>query len=365
MMEEQCMVICGEWDCSGGGSWDFVIDKRQMARLVPMYEGISLGELEGNVLKEFRVQEGDFKVSRSYWQPTSYELATGIKTPPVLLTSDGAIRYFLEQIKVKGAMNLFAKFEKFEKEEGNEYIDDSGMGFVTPSTAVRRKEAYAGSRVSSKEGRASTGVSKVDVVNLEDEEFFREVEKVEETIKARSSLKREFDQGSGSQSSGGTVDGLRDVDERDIRPRGYDKEFWSPLIDGEFGGSNAVNVVYNEDEIVDGLTKKDGPRTYMCTTNNAFDHMVEVGGTSSEKLPKAENLQDSNPWVRNGTADTGVGSDSRPCQRKLEEVDDEEFDIPPMFDDTIYDAAEIPDMDVDEGDGRIYVGKVFGSKEDC
>ena len=304
------MVICGEWDCGGGASWDFVIDKRQMARLVPMYEGISLVELEGNVLKEFRVQEDDFKVSLSYWSPTSYELATGIKTPPVLLTSDGGIHYFLEHMKVRGAMNLFAKFEKVEKQEGSEHIDDSGMGFVTPARVIR-KESFVGSGVS-KEACASTGVSKADVVNLEDEEFVRAVEKVEETIKSRSRQKRESEQGSGSQSSGGTVDCSGDVDERDIRPRGYDKEFWSPLLKGDFGGSNAVDVVYNADEIVAGLTKKDGPRTYMCKTNNAFDHMVEVGGTSSGKSPKAENFQESNPWFGNGAEATGVGSGSKP-----------------------------------------------------
>lgn len=351
------MVICG------GASWDFVIDKRQMARLVPLYEGISLLELEGNVLKEFRVQEGDFKVSLSYWPPTSYELATGLKTPPALLTSDGGIRYFLEHMKVRGAMNLFAKFEKVEKQKGSDHIDDSGMGCVTPAKIIR-KESFVGSGVS-KEACASTGVSKVDVVNLEDEEFVREVEKVEEKIKSRSKQKRESEQGRGSQSSGGTVDGSGDVDESDIRPRSYDKEFWSPLLKGDFGGSYAVDVVYNADEIVSGLTKNDGPRTYMCTTNNAFDHMVEVGGTSSGKSPKAENFQDSNPWFGNGAEATDVGSGRKPCQRKLEEIDDEEFDIPPMFDDTNYDAAEILDMDVDEDDGKIYVGKVFGSKEDC
>ncbi|KAF3508824.1 hypothetical protein F2Q69_00008638 [Brassica cretica] len=240
IMEEQCMVICGEWDCGGGASWDFVIDERQMARLVPLYEGISLVELEGNVLKEFRVQEGDFK-----------------------------------HMKVRGAMNLFAKFEKVEKQEGSEHIDDSGMGFVTPARVIR-KESFVGSGVS-KEACASTGVSKLDVVNHEDEEFVRAVEKVEETIKSRSRQKRDSEQGSRSQSLEGTVDGSGDVDERDIRPRGYDKEFWSPLLKGDFGGSNAVDVVYNADEIVAGLTKKDGLRTYMCTINNAFDHMVEVG----------------------------------------------------------------------------------------
>lgn len=200
-MEEQCMVICGDWDCSGGGSWDFVIDKRQMARLVPLYEGMSLGELEGNMLKEFRVQEGIFRVLLSYWPPTSYELATGIKTPPVLLSSDGAIRYFVEHMKVRGAMNLFAKFEKIETKEGSGSIDDTGMGFVTPST-VKKKESFVGSGVSSRAGGGSTGVSNTEVVDLENEDFFREVEKVEEIINSRRSEKRASEESSKDPSYG-------------------------------------------------------------------------------------------------------------------------------------------------------------------
>lgn len=62
-----------------------------------------------------------------------------------------------------------------------------------------------------------------------------------------------------------------DLDERDIRPRSNDKGFWCPLLEGDFGGSNVVKVVFNEDKIVDSLIKKRGPRKYMCTTNNAFD----------------------------------------------------------------------------------------------
>ena len=52
-------------------------------------------------------------------------------------------------------------------------------------------------------------------------------------------------------------DGERDDDcaEKEIPlPRGYDTEFWEPLLDGELGGSNAVEV--------------------MCSTNDAFDHVV-------------------------------------------------------------------------------------------
>ena len=72
------MVMCGEWVCDNGGKWDFVLDKRQMARLVPLYEGMSLRELQGNVLREFGVKEGLFVVTLSYWPPSSLELATGI-----------------------------------------------------------------------------------------------------------------------------------------------------------------------------------------------------------------------------------------------------------------------------------------------
>lgn len=63
-------------------------------------------------------------------------------------------------------------------------------------------------------------------------------------------------------------------------------------------------------------------------------------------------------------APAGCNMSGQPT-RKLADIDDEEFDIPPMFDDTKYDVSEIPDMDVDEHDGQIAVGKVFGSKEDC
>lgn len=45
------------------------------------------------------------------------------------------------------------------------------------------------------------------------------------------------------------------MDDRDVRPRGYDKEFWTTLLKNDYLGSNAVKVVYNEDEIVDDLLK--------------------------------------------------------------------------------------------------------------
>ncbi|KAH0869118.1 hypothetical protein HID58_076140, partial [Brassica napus] len=275
-MEDQCMVMCGEWVCDNGGKWDFVLDKRQMARLIPLYEGMSLRELQGNVLREFGVEEGLFVAALSYWPPSSLELATGIKTPPVLLTSDGALRYFLQHLRVKRGMNLFVRFERSSTD--NDFVDDSGMGFVTPVTCkpklssctTRKSTAFvwpATSKLSScstqkkalfvtpetckpKVSSASSShcfgttegprdarkespekTPNVRVVNLEEMEFVREVERVEEVINCGSAFRQE-------EVLGGSNVGEDAVDERDVRPRGYDKEFWSPLLKDDFWGSN-------------------------------------------------------------------------------------------------------------------------------
>ncbi|CAN6824933.1 unnamed protein product, partial [Brassica oleracea] len=83
-MDDQCLVLSGEWVCGDGGKWDFIIEKHRMGRMVPVYEGIGCVDLERNVLREFVVDEARFGVALSYWPPTSLELATGIRTPPVL-----------------------------------------------------------------------------------------------------------------------------------------------------------------------------------------------------------------------------------------------------------------------------------------
>lgn len=56
-----------------------------------------------------------------------------------------------------------------------------------------------------------------------------------------------------------------ELDEIQLRPRGYDKDFWKPLLAGDHGGSNAVNVVFNEDEIVEGFKKNLGLERTFAT----------------------------------------------------------------------------------------------------
>lgn len=49
----------------------------------------------------------------------------------------------------------------------------------------------------------------------------------------------------------------------------------------------------------------------------------------------------------------------------LEEVDHEEFDVLPLFDDTKYERSDIHDFYKNNGDEIIYVGKLYRNKEDC
>lgn len=130
-----------------------------------------------------------------------------------------------------------------------------------------------------KEGYSSSAASKRKVISLgDDNDFVREVEKVEDIIKGNTSKGESSNDGVEIGCSVETYDGgivAADLNEIGLSPKGYCKEFWDLLIAGDFRGSNVVNVVFNEDKIVEGLSKKKGPHTYFCNTGSYFDHFVE------------------------------------------------------------------------------------------
>lgn len=96
-MADQCMAIAGEWKTSDNGSWTFAIDKHYMSKIVPLSPMMTLLELQSNVLKEFYPNtEAPPSAALSYRPPNTKELATGISTPPVMLTHDGYVLYFLQ-----------------------------------------------------------------------------------------------------------------------------------------------------------------------------------------------------------------------------------------------------------------------------
>ncbi|KAF3544494.1 hypothetical protein DY000_02009575 [Brassica cretica] len=81
MMDEMCMVMCGAWVCGSDGKWEFVVDKTNMERIIPVHEAMTIHDLEGRVFAEFKKAETSFDVALSNWPPDSKALATGIKTP--------------------------------------------------------------------------------------------------------------------------------------------------------------------------------------------------------------------------------------------------------------------------------------------
>ena len=55
-----------------------MVDKKKMARVVPIFESIALKELQESVLREFGKEDKLWEPVLSYWPPTSFELSTGI-----------------------------------------------------------------------------------------------------------------------------------------------------------------------------------------------------------------------------------------------------------------------------------------------
>lgn len=349
-MDEMCMVMCGAWLCGSDGKWEFVVDKTKMARMIPVHEALTIKEIESLVFAEFKKSEASFNLALSYWPPDSKDLATGIKTPPVLLTNDGALRYFFTHMKVTGSLNLFATFESLGYCTAAPDMDV----FETPRCSAKQRQ----SGTKRKAVDLSSVGSKTNFINLDDFQLIEEVEKFEERLRSESNPTGGGDCNGWSEGIDSDYSGPEEIDERDIRPRGYDVEFWEPLIDGDLGGSDAVEVVFNDKE-ANGVAK--------LSEGSSSEPVGESSGGSGVK---GEIPVDDFAWMgrtsiggRNSRVPESGGQE--PSNRKLEDVDDEEFDIPPLYDDTVYEAAEIPGLDVEGADGVVHVGKVYGSKVDC
>ncbi|KAG5398615.1 hypothetical protein IGI04_020429 [Brassica rapa subsp. trilocularis] len=257
-MDEYCMVMAGDWICGEDGKWNFFVDKQQMSRMVPFREGITLSELEANVMKEHQ-------------------------DPPVLLTNDGAVGFFSRHLKVGAPMNLFAKFDAFDRGNQSSRDDSRAKGYRTPAQAMKRK-MFDDVWSSGKGGYVSSAASKIDNVVVEEDELLREVEKVEEKIRGESLRSNEGEPCETIDSDSSLAD---EVDDRDVRPRGYDKEFWAPFIREDNGGSDVVDKVFNAEDTT--------RRTYSCTTNNAFDHTVVAGGSSPSNAKTTAEPEDEKP----------------------------------------------------------------------
>ncbi|CAA7044422.1 unnamed protein product [Microthlaspi erraticum] len=458
-MGDHCMVISGEWKFLPDGKWDFVIDKQRMSRVVSFENGMSIGDLRKNVLQEFFADGGsDINVELSYWPPNTTELATGITTPPVMVTNGAAISYFCKHYSVKNAMNLFATFVKRGTSQSAAEPGGSFDGFTTPKPPLKRTrlsedisgEGLFGLGLDNLGDYCSSVASRKLPADIDDDILARHMESVENAINngshtaedlydlhttSEKTVQDVMDELKSESSRRGYTSEDLNTDEEDtgqdtwddfdVRPLGIDEEFWEPLVDDVYGGSDAADYMCSTDDD----PNRDGPRVYRCSTNDAFDHTVIQGGdgvgwktegcsgssTSSGSsgpghaaggggFPGEHGQHNMDPDINRRTPNNrtvdgehdipsshaatpssrpthtptsaskhnepnawmGVhGQRANTCPQSLGSIDDEEFDIPPLFDDTLYESADIPNLDIDEMGGDVAVGKVYSSKKDC
>ncbi|CAA7035627.1 unnamed protein product [Microthlaspi erraticum] len=333
-MEEHCLVMCGEWRCSSAGQWDFLVDKNLMSRVIVVQVGISLEELKNRVVVEFFPHgKSCLTVALSYWPPNTTELATGIRTPPVILTNEGrSVSAALGSCSSRGPVRPFVSSligRKFS-------FDDTGFNGADKTRGFS-------------EGSSSGCVQTPSDETLFDAELMEDVFFGDPEKRTSSAYVDGLTASDSDESCGELPPGAPDV-----RPVGYDKEFWEPLISDPFGGSDAVDIMCPPSDGFDGKAAALGKRRMiLCSNNDAFDHYV----LSGDVLPdiKTEGVP------RRRVAETPLTDDCRP----LEQIDDEEFDIPPMFNDTKYVTDDIPDLDIEVSGECIYVGRLFNSKVEC
>ncbi|KAH0894304.1 LOW QUALITY PROTEIN: hypothetical protein HID58_056733, partial [Brassica napus] len=272
VMDEMCMVMCGAWVCGSDGKWEFVVDKTNMERIIPVHEAMTIHDLEGRVFAEFKKAETSFNVALSYWPPDSKALATGIKTPQS--SSQAIVRL------VSRTLNLFATFDNVGYATAAADCD----GFETPRCSTNQRKTSA----KRKAVDLSSVGSKTNFINFDDFQLVEEVEKFEERLRSESNRTGGGDCSGWSDCIDSDYSGPEEIDERDVRPRGYDVEFWEPLIVSDKGGSNSVEVVFNDKE-ANGVAKvEEGSRSDRTYSNSTFDRMVHPvwessGGGSNAK----------------------------------------------------------------------------------
>ncbi|CAN7124299.1 unnamed protein product, partial [Brassica rapa subsp. narinosa] len=299
-MADHCMVIPGEWT-SAGELWEFVIDKKKMSRIVPIHPGVSLSELRDNVAKEFYTFTVPALPSTlSYWPPNSKELATGLTTPPIIMTNDGAISYLVHHLAINPTMNLFVTFDAKGEQPQQSQVAENPHPLVTPNQPIKpnfnpfRPLSSTSSKIPSfslfdedelleetplhptnenippySDGTSPPpGPSKRTRVSIQDETLSCGDEMLEQMFNEDpDNIPEDWQLDDEDDTEPETSDPLETVP-----LSGFDHEFWEPLIGENLGGSDAA-------EVMAGLhVPKTAPETYQSTTGSVFDHTVRLSG---------------------------------------------------------------------------------------
>jgi len=107
------MIICGEWERSDIQEWYFEINKILMFRIAPITAGMNLSSLEDIVWKEFMNKDLTFGTPRFSYLPSNImDYTTGKKIPPILITSEVGLKFFIEMFWRNKGLNLFVTFSE-------------------------------------------------------------------------------------------------------------------------------------------------------------------------------------------------------------------------------------------------------------
>ncbi|KAG5377771.1 hypothetical protein IGI04_025613 [Brassica rapa subsp. trilocularis] len=265
-MADHCMIIAGEWKTSGDGSWNFSIDKHQMSRILTFSPSMTLLELQNNVLDEFfpKTQTRP-EASLSYWPPNSKELATGISTPPVMLAHDGSVCFFYRHFEVQKGMNLFVTFNHQSDPVNTSQVAENLFPFTIPDQPITKTHPpppppsystvilvlvllhpdfprHLKSLPSNTTNNPHSTPSKIRRFSLIDETVLCSDDMLEEMFKADSDNIPDSWRTEAEEEEVISPDSPLPPGFEEVQPRGYDHEFWDPLIAKHLGGSDAEQV---------------------------------------------------------------------------------------------------------------------------
>ncbi|CAH2051600.1 unnamed protein product [Thlaspi arvense] len=247
-----------------------------MSRIVEIREGMSILQLKVAVIKEFYPGGSDeVSAELTYWPPNSTEQVSRITTRPVLVTNYDGIKFFFKHFCITPSMNLFDSFAVDASNIGKDQINKDVRTTTNPPMLHEHASSFHKSLLSSRTSFAMKFcyLTPTTLSDLDDKEILDKVEQAEEEFLKTGQYVSE------------------------VRPVGYDSEFWDPLIHDPLGGSDAAEITCPASEGFDAKAAAMGKRKeYMCFTNDAFDHSVITGDIP----PKHED-----PWFPKSSTETG------------------------------------------------------------
>ncbi|KAF3509267.1 hypothetical protein F2Q69_00007690 [Brassica cretica] len=280
-----------------------------VSRIVTLSSSMMLLELRNNMFKEFFANtQACPSASLSYWPPNTKELATGISTPPVMLTHDGYVSYFYRHFELHKGTNLFVTFNHQSDPINTSQVAENLFPFTTPKQPITKPphllNRFSGPRPpASGLSPPSTAASKIPGFSLFPDDYLlggspskpsntttsphsapskiRRFSLIDETVLCSDDILEEMFK----EYSDNIPDSWKtEADEEEVigpdsslppgfekvQPRGYDHDFWEPFIEKHLGGSDA-------EQVMAGINV---PKTapHIIHSGDAFNHTVTPPG---------------------------------------------------------------------------------------